>query len=116
VSLLNLSAALLLAAGLRDYGVDLAPAAVAPGMLQIAVVNTGQRTHNLRLTGEAVDVWTPNLRPGEGATLAVGLTRPGAYALICDVAYHQQKGMVAVLTVAGDPGGAPDPPALPDAS
>jgi plastocyanin len=101
---LSLSAALLLAAGLRDYAVDLTPGAVAPGTVQIAVANTGQRTHNLRLRGEGVDARTADLLPGETATLAVALTRPGTYALLCDVAYHQQKGMVAVLAVGADPG------------
>lgn len=114
MSLRSLSAALLLAAGLRDYGVDLAPATVAPGALRVVVVNSGQRTHNLRLKGEAVDVRTPDLRPGEAATLEVDLTRPGAYALFCDVAYHQQKGMVAVLAVAADAGGAPAAGVPPD--
>ncbi len=110
MSLLSLPAALLLAAGLRDYGIDLTPGAVAPGSVQIAVANTGQRAHTLRLTGEGVDVGTAELLPGEGATLEVPLSRPGTYALVCDVAYHQQKGMVAVLTVGGPSGGPAGPP------
>jgi len=109
VSLLQLSAALLLAAGLRDYAVDLTPGAVAPGTVRIAVANTGQRAHNLRLQGEDVDVRTADLLPGAETALEVTFARPGVYALFCDVAYHQQKGMVAVLTVA-PPDGAPDGP------
>ena len=62
-----------------------------------------------------MDVGTADLLPGEGATLEAPLSRPGTYALFCDVAYHQQKGMVAVLTVEGPPGGPAGPPEAPPA-
>jgi hypothetical protein len=98
-----------LAVHLEDYRVTLLADTVSPGTLRLAVVNAGQRTHNLRLQSPEAEARTTDLLPGERATLELTLPRPGAYALVCDVAYHQQKGMVAVLTVASEeappPGG-----------
>jgi hypothetical protein len=87
---------------LEDYRVGLPGEAVPPGPLRLLVLNAGQRVHNLRLQSPEVEAQTADVLPGEGATLKVTLTRPGTYAFFCDVAYHQQKGMVAVLTVAPD--------------
>ena len=85
---------------LGDYRVGLPREAVPPGPVRLVVRNAGQRVHNLRVQRPEVEAQTADLLPGEGATLEVTLTRPGTYAFFCDVAYHQQKGMVAVLTVA----------------
>ena len=94
---------------LEDYRVGLPREAVPPGPVRLVVLNAGQRVHNLRLQSPKVEAQSADLLPGEGATLEVTLTRPGTYAFFCDVAYHQQKGMVAVLTVAPDATLAPTP-------
>jgi Multicopper oxidase len=96
-----------LAVHLEDYRVTLLADTVSPGTLRLAVRNASQRAHNLRLQSPEAEARTTDLLPGERATLELTLPRPGAYALVCDVAYHQQKGMVAVLTVA--PEEAPPP-------
>lgn len=90
-------------AQLGDYWIGLEGATVPSGPVRFAVANAGRHRHNLRVRSGDAEAGTAELHPGEGATLDFNFDTPGTYAVFCDVAYHQQKGMVALVVVTAGP-------------
>lgn len=71
------------------------------GEVQVHITNNGSQVHNLALADGPT---SPDLAPGESATLNLGELSDGTYDLICAVAGHKEAGMVASLTI-GSGGG-----------
>ena len=65
------------------------------GPLQIRVTNDDTMVHNFSVLGQT----TPDLQPGESATLDLGDVAPGNYDAQCNIAGHAQAGMTAMLMV-----------------
>jgi nitrite reductase (NO-forming) len=69
-----------------------------PGAITLVVTNDGAQIHNLQVT--PLGATTPDLGPGESATLDLGNVGPGVYAVICHIPGHADAGMKTTLTVA----------------
>jgi FtsP/CotA-like multicopper oxidase with cupredoxin domain len=67
--------------------------------LTISVTNEGQAPHDLAVDTGAGVKRTPQLEPGESATLVVPALEPGEYRIFCSVPGHEDLGMVGLLTV-----------------
>lgn len=76
---------------------------LAPGRVKLTITNNGSQVHNLSLKGGAQ---TPNLQPGQVATLDLGKLAAGNYELSCLIPGHADSGMKATLKIAE---GAPAP-------
>jgi FtsP/CotA-like multicopper oxidase with cupredoxin domain len=59
--------------------------------------------HNLVVVG--TDIRTPDMNAGDTYTLDLAGLEPGEYEIICDIAGHEQAGMVGILTVGDVPSG-----------
>ena len=70
--------------------------AVPEGAVTLRVANAGTIAHNLSLVGGPI---TPDLNPGDTASLNLGDMAAGQYQLICQVSGHESAGMTATLTV-----------------
>ena len=83
--------------------VSLTEFAIEPAMVQaakdgtIAVTNAGTVEHNLSIKG--TDAKTPNLKPGESATLSLKGLAEGAHVIICTIPGHESSGMKATLHI-----------------
>jgi multicopper oxidase/sulfocyanin SoxE-like protein len=80
---------------LTEFAID-GDLAVPEGAVAVRVTNAGTIPHNLTLVGGA---HTPDLNPGDSATLNLGDMTAGTYRLICAVPGHDSAGMTATLTV-----------------
>jgi plastocyanin len=90
--------------GLREYRVALYRGRVLPGRVRLNLENLGEDGHDLRVIGpsgaaSAVRGTSPEVRPGARYTLMVTLRRRGLYRLVCTLADHEARGMVARLRV-----------------
>ena len=78
-------------------------AVVVSGSGRLDVRNDGTMAHNLVVVG--TDLRTPDLNAGDTYTLDLAGLEPGEYEIICDIAGHEQAGMVGTLTVGDLPEG-----------
>ena len=92
--------------GLREYRVALYRSRVLPGRVRLNLENLGEDGHDLRVTGPSggstasvVRGTSPEVKPGARTTLKVTLKRRGLYRLVCTLADHEARGMVARLRV-----------------
>jgi plastocyanin len=90
--------------GLREYRVALYRSRVLPGRVRLNLENLGEDGHDLRVIGpsgepSAVRGTSPEVKPGARYTLKVTLRRRGLYRLVCTLADHEARGMVARLRV-----------------
>jgi plastocyanin len=90
--------------GLREYRVALYRSRVRPGRVRLNLENLGEDGHDLRVIGpsgaaSAVRGTSPEVEPGARYTLTVTLKRRGLYRLVCTLADHEARGMVARLRV-----------------
>ena len=92
-----------ISADLGEFSIDLSATTVTPGS-RITVTNNGTTVHNVGVTG--TDLVTPDLQPGDTATLDLAGLDPGDYQLYCDIAGHADSGMTTELTISA--GGASD--------
>jgi plastocyanin len=86
----------------KEFWYGLSRRTVAPGPAIVQLVNFGEDDHDLRLRrigGTRTYTW-PELQPGAYFDRELTL-RPGRYRLWCSVGDHEERGMKAVLTVAG---------------
>ena len=65
-----------------------------PGPVKFAVANIGKIPHNVGIRGGPI---TADLMPGQASGLEVTDLQPGTYELYCDIADHEERGMVAEL-------------------
>ena len=90
--------------GLREYRVALYRSRVLPGRVRLNLENLGEDGHDLRVIGPSGDAsavrgTSPEVKPGARYTLKVTLRRRGLYRLVCTLADHEARGMVARLRV-----------------
>ena len=90
--------------GLHEYRVALYRSRVLPGRVRLNLENLGEDGHDLRVIGpsgaaSAVRGTSPEVKPGARYTLKVTLKRRGLYRLVCTLADHEARGMVARLRV-----------------
>ena len=94
---------------LSEFAVETSTPALAPGLSEVVVDNTGEFGHTLVVTDEAGNVVaaTDVIPPGESTTLPVEL-KTGRYELTCRIVFeadpgelvdHFERGMRAVITV-----------------
>ena len=77
---------------------------VAPaGNVTLLVHNNGSMDHNLAV--RELGVISPNFGPGGTISMDLGELPAGEYELYCEIAGHEDAGMVATLTITGDGGG-----------
>src|ERR1041385_6894921 len=69
------------------------------GYYGIKAINDGSTTHALEITGNGVNAHTPNIKPGEFATMLVFFKKAGTYMLFCPVDGHRAKGMEGTVKV-----------------
>jgi uncharacterized cupredoxin-like copper-binding protein len=72
--------------------------------VRLNLENLGEDGHDLRVIGpsgaaSAVRGTSPEVKPGARYTLKVTLRRRGLYRLVCTLADHEARGMVARLRV-----------------
>ena len=88
----------------REWSLAVYRTSVAPGALRLNVRNFGEDPHDLAIRGplprRTVRARSPEIRPGQGATVPVSL-RPGRYELVCTLRGHARRGMNATLRVRG---------------
>ncbi len=85
---------------LEEYLIAM-PGRLAPGPTTLRISNRGVEEHNLQLR-DATDslVWRTEENLGPGETLVVRLElEPGTYAVLCDFAGHDARGMRTAVTV-----------------
>ncbi len=79
---------------------------VPAGNVTLSVTNEGTMEHNVVMRGTGAR--TPNLGVGATTLLDLGVLQPGTYELYCDIAGHEDAGMLVELVVtdsAGSEGG-----------
>ncbi len=76
-----------------EWKIKLPETNLKAGNYTFDVSNDGTVTHNLSVTGPGGNEKTPNLPPGESATLKVDLKKPGSYDFFCSIPGHKQLGM-----------------------
>jgi plastocyanin len=88
---------------LSEWKVQQTPAEVPPGPIVFEVTNIGDVPHAYEIEGHDVERSTPEIQPGESATLTVDLPA-GRYEAYCPVGEgsHKMLGMVTHLVV-GNP-------------
>lgn len=90
--------------GLHEYRIALYRSRVLPGRVRLNLENLGEDGHDVRVIGpsgaaSAVRGTSPEVKPGARHTLKVTLRRRGLYRLVCTLADHEARGMVARLRV-----------------
>ena len=86
----------------RDYsfsGLDITPK--AGDTLSITMRNTGQRPHDLEITGPdgAVAGGVDTIDGGESKSASVALRAAGVYTYVCTIGSHAELGMKGSFTV-----------------
>jgi FtsP/CotA-like multicopper oxidase with cupredoxin domain len=89
-------------AELSEFAISLSAASIDVGG-RIDVTNAGSQTHNLGVEG--TDLITPDIEPGESATLDVSSLEAGTYTLYCDIPGHADSGMTTSLAIGAAAGG-----------
>jgi len=84
---------------LTEFAVDLVPASVPPGDVTFVVMNHGSVDHNFAIP--SLGLRTPNIKPGESATLTARDLSEGEVVVVCEVAGHEAAGMKSTLNVTG---------------
>ena len=83
-------------ADLSEFAITLSAGSVDVGGT-IEVTNTGSQAHNLGVEG--TDLLTPDIEPGDSASLDLRSLEAGTYTLYCDVAGHADAGMTTPLVI-----------------
>jgi uncharacterized cupredoxin-like copper-binding protein len=91
-----------LAVTLTEFKITPATLSAGPGDITIIVTNGGTQAHNLQVT--RLNAKTPDIQPGNSATLTLTHVSAGTYDVICTIPGHSDAGMKATLTVAANNG------------
>jgi manganese oxidase len=97
----SVAAATPIEADLSEFAITLSAASLDVGG-SIEVTNTGSQAHNLGVEG--TELTTPDIAPGESATLDLSSLEAGTYTLYCDIPGHADSGMTAALVIGDAPG------------
>ena len=71
------------------------------GIVEFSARNGGRVVHALEVEAPTGEVETPEIQPGDSATLRADLRRPGTYVWYCPVGNHEELGMKGRITVTG---------------
>lgn len=83
----------------KDFSLSLSSGHVAPGSYTLTMVNAGNATHAIEISGPGVaGQRSGTAGPGGKASVAVTL-QPGTYDIWCPVGNHRAMGMETRLTV-----------------
>ena len=75
---------------------------VGPGTIRFVVSNIDTaEVHGFEVEGHGMEEAVERIDPGSTDSLDVTLTEPGEYEIYCPVEDHEDRGMVARLTVSG---------------
>lgn len=95
-----------LAVSLTDFALNPDRLSAPAGRgLTISVTNDGQAPHTFAVDTGAGVRETPQLEPGQAATLVVPALEPGEYRVFCSVPGHEDLGMVGSLIVSAEGSG-----------
>ena len=95
---------------LGEWSVGLEAKAIRPGRVTFVITNRGKVTHGFEIEAagdrprhdeDDTKLESDDLRPGQSARITVDLA-PGVYEVECSVGDHDDRGMVALLTVRAD--------------
>ncbi|GIW08355.1 MAG: hypothetical protein KatS3mg060_3160 [Dehalococcoidia bacterium] len=81
-----------------DYAFNPPTITTRAGAARVVLRNLGQKVHNLKVQGGAVEARTLNLAPGATGFLDVTL-EARRYDIFCTITGHAERGMRGVLTV-----------------
>ncbi|MCS6802611.1 MAG: cupredoxin domain-containing protein [Chloroflexota bacterium] len=81
-----------------DYAFNPPTITARAGTVRFVLRNVGQKVHNLKIQGGAVEARTPNLAPGATGFVDVVL-EPRRYDIFCTIAGHAERGMRGTLIV-----------------
>jgi plastocyanin len=91
--------------GEREYTISVYKRHVRPGSVRFNITNYGEDAHDLRVVGPAgtgkIRGTTPEIKASRTGSLTVKLKRRGVYTLVCTLADHESRGMVARIRVTG---------------
>jgi FtsP/CotA-like multicopper oxidase with cupredoxin domain len=91
-----------ISASLSEFDITLSAAQIGAGG-RITVTNDGSMVHNVGIEG--TDLLTPELNPGDSATLDISSLEPGTYTVYCEIPGHASSGMSTTLVIT-EPGAA----------
>jgi uncharacterized cupredoxin-like copper-binding protein len=75
---------------------------VSPGTIRFVVSNVDTaEVHGFEVEGHGMEEEIERIDPGSTDSLDVTLTEAGEYEIYCPVEDHEDRGMVARLTVSG---------------
>ncbi len=81
-----------------DYAFNPTSITTRAGTVRFVLRNLGQKVHNLKIQGGAVEARTPNLAPGATGFVEVTL-EPRRYDIFCTISGHAERGMRGALIV-----------------
>ena len=84
---------------LSEYSISLQRISAKVGTVRFVMSNVGELRHNLRVVGSGVDRKTVDLRAGQSGQLDITFLDPGPYLVYCDLADHQDLGMLLTFNV-----------------
>jgi plastocyanin len=91
--------------GEREFRISVYRKHVLPGKVRFNVTNHGEDAHNLRVIGPGSGgpqrATSPEIKANAQDTLTVTLRTRGIYKLVCTLADHESRGMVARIRVTG---------------
>ena len=88
-----------------EYKLALSTDAFTAGPHTFTAVNNGKIVHSLEIDGPGVHAVTPDIEPGQSASLSVEL-QAGKYDVFCPIPGHKALGMNKEITVAAGSGSA----------
>jgi FtsP/CotA-like multicopper oxidase with cupredoxin domain len=95
-------------AELSEFAITLSAPSIGVGG-SIEVTNGGSQVHNLGVRD--TELITPDIQPGDNATLDLSSLEPGTYTLYCEIPGHADSGMTTTLVVGTAEGAAAAPAA-----
>ena len=85
-----------------SYAYQPAAFTASPGTIRFVVSNAEpSEVHGFEVEGHGMEEEIDRIEPGSVDSLDVTLTEPGEYEIYCPVEDHEERGMVARLTVEG---------------
>ncbi len=69
----------------------------------VEITNEGTIAHNFKVREREDEFATPDIQPGDTASLELTGLPAGDYEVYCSIAGHAEAGMTASLTIGGDP-------------
>jgi plastocyanin len=89
--------------GEREFKISVYRKHVLPGKVRFNIQNYGEDGHNFRVIGPGAAGpqrgTSPEIKPDSTFTLKASMKKRGLYKLVCPLADHESRGMVAYIRV-----------------